>query len=194
MPRKMATKHLTQDQKLIKALSFPLREAIFRLVSERGPISPVEISRESDENVTNVSHHMSVLKQLECVEEFETRQRRGATEHLYIATRKPWLKAPDLEGLSAAAQESMIGKAFELAVQDWVTALEAGTVGRDSNYVVARDRLLLDGRAYTKVREIIDRALEEIAEAEAESTKRRGESSEEGIKTAVSLMCFPLPS
>ncbi len=50
-----------------------------------GPKSPARIAAELGLDVRSVAYHVRVLKRLGCIELVETRQRRGAVEHVYRA-------------------------------------------------------------------------------------------------------------
>src|SRR3954452_24956885 len=79
------------DERLAKALSHPLRQRILQRLNEGGVKSPNELSRELGDPLGNVSYHVRILRELDCVELVRTEQRRGALEHYYRATAEPWL-------------------------------------------------------------------------------------------------------
>jgi DNA-binding transcriptional ArsR family regulator len=70
------------DQRLAKALTHAVREQALRLLAT-GPTSPKEIATELGLDVRTVAYHVRVLRELGCIELIETRQRRGAVEHVY---------------------------------------------------------------------------------------------------------------
>ena len=74
------------DERLAKALSHPLRQRILQRLNEGGIRSPNELSRELGDPLGNVSYHVRILRELDCVELVRTEQRRGALEHYYRAT------------------------------------------------------------------------------------------------------------
>lgn len=73
------------DQRLVKALSHPLRAKALPLFAE-GAVSPVQVARQLDVDVSHIAYHIRVLRRLGLIELVETRQRRGALEHFYRAT------------------------------------------------------------------------------------------------------------
>ncbi len=73
------------DQRLLKALAHPLRAKALPLFAE-GPVSPVQVARQLDVDVSHLAYHIRVLRKLGFIELVETRQRRGALEHFYRAT------------------------------------------------------------------------------------------------------------
>ncbi len=192
MPR-TTRKEATQAQNLIKALSYPLRAEIFRIISERGKISPKEIAKELDEGLPTVSHHVRVLAELNCIEGVDQVPRRGAIEHFYVATSKPWIDTADWDAMPKTVRNGFLGEIVELFLGDCVAALKEGSIGEDANFVLARDRLMVDEEGLTEGREIVDRALQELADVEARSSERLAESGETGLTVALAQAWFRLP-
>ena len=72
---------------LIRALDHELRRAILRTLNDsKEPMSPNGISKVLRRNLSNVSYHMSVLRQLGAVAEVAQGPVRGALEHFYSPT------------------------------------------------------------------------------------------------------------
>jgi DNA-binding transcriptional ArsR family regulator len=80
----MASRPLSIDQRLAKALSNAMRARALNLIA-KGTASPKEIAAALDLDVRSVAYHVRVLRELGCVELAEMRQRRGAVEHRYRA-------------------------------------------------------------------------------------------------------------
>jgi DNA-binding transcriptional ArsR family regulator len=72
------------DQRLLKALAHPLRAKALPLFAE-GTVSPIQVARQLDVDVSHIAYHIRVLRKLGFIELVETRQRRGALEHFYRA-------------------------------------------------------------------------------------------------------------
>jgi DNA-binding transcriptional ArsR family regulator len=77
-----------EEERLKKALSHPLRAQALPLFDGR-PISPNQVARQLDVDVSRLAYHVRVLRQLGCIELVETKQKRGALEHFYRATELP---------------------------------------------------------------------------------------------------------
>lgn len=71
------------DQRLVKAVSHPLRVEILEAFVGQGELSPTQIATQLDEKLGNVSYHVKVLRDCEVIELARTRQRRGALEHFF---------------------------------------------------------------------------------------------------------------
>lgn len=186
------TKLETRTQNLIKALSFPLRAEIHRILSER-VASPNEISKELGEHVTTISHHVRVLAELDCIEEVRQEPRRGAIEHFYKATVKPWVDTEDWDKMPLNVRKSFLGEAVDLFLRDCIAGIASGTLGDHSNIVLARDRTELDEQGLTEAREIADEAFKAIEEVAEKSANRLAESGEPGMTVPIMVACFPLP-
>jgi DNA-binding transcriptional ArsR family regulator len=73
------------DQRLVRALSHPLRVQILEILSRR-IASPNDLAAELGVELTHVAYHTRTLDRCGCLELVDTAQRRGATEHFYRAT------------------------------------------------------------------------------------------------------------
>lgn len=185
-------KKVEREELIHKALGYPLRHTIFRIISER-VASPVEISREIDEPVSNISHHMRALVKFGFAEEVDSQPRRGATEHFFRAIAKPWIDTSDWDGMPEGARKSFLGEVVEMYLGDVSSALTAGTIGGDSNFALVRDLHSYDEAGYTKARELMEETLNELVKIEEESAGRLAETGEEAVRTSVGLTCFRLP-
>lgn len=146
-----------------------------------------------DHDLSNTCHHINVLVELGCAKQVRTEQRRGFVEHFYRAVEKPWVDEAEWDDTPEEIRNSFLGEIVEMEIADRRAALEAGTIGGDSNFVLARDRYLVDEEGYTRIREIMDQALKDVAEEEGKSAERRASSKGEGVSMAVSLACFRIP-
>lgn len=82
----MTPRPVSIDQRLAKALSSSLRARALALIAE-GVASPKAIAEKLGLDVRTVAYHVRVLRELGCVELVETKQRRGAVEHVYELTQ-----------------------------------------------------------------------------------------------------------
>jgi DNA-binding transcriptional ArsR family regulator len=78
----MPPRPVSLDQRLARALSNSLRAQALSLIAA-GIASPKTIAEELGLDVRNVAYHVRVLRKLGCIELIETKQRRGAAEHIY---------------------------------------------------------------------------------------------------------------
>jgi DNA-binding transcriptional ArsR family regulator len=78
------------DAVLLKALSHPVRARALTALTQR-VASPSELADEQGEAVGYVAYHVRVLHELGMIEQVKTRQVRGATQHFYRSTARPYL-------------------------------------------------------------------------------------------------------
>jgi DNA-binding transcriptional ArsR family regulator len=82
------------DQRLLRALSHPLRQRILGALHDR-VASPAELSRELAEPIGNVSYHVKMLRELGAIELVRTAPVRGALEHFYRASATAGFADPE---------------------------------------------------------------------------------------------------
>jgi DNA-binding transcriptional ArsR family regulator len=90
---RMAGKH-DDNHALLAALKHPLRREILRVMVDRKPISPCELTERLDESLSNVSYHVRILAQHGVIKSAGEKKVRGATQHFYRwALKAKWALA-----------------------------------------------------------------------------------------------------
>jgi hypothetical protein len=181
------------DQRLVRALSHPLRIKILEALTER-VASPTRLSDDLDAGLSHVAYHTRALDKCGCLELVDTAQRRGATEHFYKAAPhsfigdRIWRRVPRalLGGVSGATLQSFMDRA--------VAALEAGTIDGREDTTLCWSPVLLDQQGWDEVtatmKDTIDKVLAIQDESRARLTKRRGRGA---ISAIVGLASFETP-
>lgn len=179
------------DQRLVRALSHPLRVRILEVLTER-IASPNSLSEELEANLSHVAYHTRTLDRCGCLDLVDTAQRRGATEHFYKAVPdsfvgdRSWRRVPRvaLGGVSGASLQTFIDKA--------IAALEAGTLDGRDDTVLSWMPLLLDEAGWNEVVGILEDATDRILAAQQRSDSRLAdpEARRGAISTVVSLAGF----
>jgi DNA-binding transcriptional ArsR family regulator len=178
----------TIDTRLGKALSHPLRARVFVELSER-VASPVELAREFQEPLGTVAYHTRVLADLGCAELVRTAHRRGAVEHYYRATARPYFSDEDWARLPPATRRAISGTVLERARSDLAGALASGTFDARDDRHLSRTLLGLDERGWRELNALLAELLERAFRIEAESTARRGVDANE-VRSSLVLMHF----
>src|SRR4051794_13068602 len=131
----MATKteRRTPTQNRLVAMSHPLRARVLKVLNER-VASPKEIADELGEPIPNVSHHAKRLVQLGCAELVDKRQVRGAIEHFYRATERPWVDADEWNELDPLVAEHFVCTIMQAGLDDFVSSVKAKMVGSDERF------------------------------------------------------------
>src|SRR4029450_13035944 len=102
----MPPKEPAIDQRIMKALSHPLRVRMLTLLNQK-VASPSELADELDGPVWNVSYHMRFLADLKMVKLVRTEPRRGAVEHYYEALEPPLISDDDWAELPTTLRRSL---------------------------------------------------------------------------------------
>ncbi len=177
------------DQRLVKALAHPLRVEILAILNER-MASPNELSKELDEGLSQVSYHVKVLKDFECIEMVKTEPRRGAVEHYYRATARAFLTDTDWQTLPDSVKPGVSASVIELALGDIVGALGKGTFDSREDRHLSWTPGIVDEQGWEESVELVNETLERIITIHAGSAKRLTKSGEAGIPATAVLMNF----
>lgn len=177
------------DQKLVKALAHPLRVEILTILNER-MASPNELSKELDEGLSQVSYHVKVLKDFDCIEMVKTEPRRGAVEHYYRATARAYLTDRDWRNLPDSIKPGLSAAGLKLIVDDVVGAVNGGTFNARDDAHMSRTPGVVDQQGWEESVDLINDTLAQIMEIHAASAKRLAKSGEEGIPASVVLMNY----
>lgn len=177
------------DQRLIKALAHPLRADILAVLNER-VASPNELAKGFGEGLSQVSYHVKVLHECECIELVKTEPRRGAVEHYYRATARAFLADGDWERLPEVARSGFTASLMQGAVEDAVAALREGTFEARTDSHLSWTPLIVDEEGWKDLAALLAETLEGVMDIQAQSTGRLAETSGEGIPAAVTMIGY----
>jgi DNA-binding transcriptional ArsR family regulator len=176
------------DQRIMKALSHPLRVRMLTLLNQKVS-SPSELAEELDEPLGNVSYHMRFLADLNMVKLVRTEPRRGAVEHYYEALEPPLISDDDWAQLPAALRRSLSDSTLSQIARDLKGAAKTGGFDRE-NIHVSRVALTLDEQAWDELSAMLSDVIERASRLQDQSNKRRNRSDSAAIPTALVLMQF----
>lgn len=176
------------DQRLIKALSHPLRAHVLATLNER-IASPTEIAEEIELDVAFLSYHVRVLKDLGCIELVDTGRKRGAVEHFYRARAALFFDDRAWKQLPASLRSDVITGLFQGILDDAVAALKAGVFGKVNSHVSWMP-VLLDRQGTVDTHAVLRWTLERLFAIQAESAERLAKGGERGIPTTVAIAGF----
>lgn len=176
------------DQKLISALSHPLRAHILDVVSE-AIASPSDLAREVGLDVNYVAYHVKELEKTGYLKLVKTEPRRGAVEHYYRASKKFVLDDAEWERLPKAVRQGLSVNLFRIIVSEVKEAVEAGTFDvRDGH--LSRTRLLVDEKGLEDLNAVLLEALERVFAIQAECEKRIEKTEEKPTPVTASMVVF----
>jgi DNA-binding transcriptional ArsR family regulator len=176
------------DQRIMKALSHPLRVRMLTLLNQKVS-SPSELAEELDEPLGNVSYHMRFLADLKMVKLVRTEPRRGAVEHYYEALEPPLISDDDWAQLPVALRRSLSDSTLSDIARDLKGAAAEGGFDRE-NIHVSRVALMLDEQGWDELSDALAEVLRRARSIQEQSNKRRKRAENGVIPTALVLMQF----
>ncbi len=179
------------EPRLIKALGHPLRQRVLHALNE-GVASPSELSKQLGEPLGNVSYHVKILAECDAIELVKTAPVRGAVEHFYRATTRPYFTDDHWSELPLSTRRAL----FDNSLQEiWSHLVAASTEGGldDLQNHVSWTNLEFDEQAYEEMAEQLRATLERAMELQAESVGRLAElpvDERETHRTELAIMHF----
>lgn len=180
------------EQIVAKAFAHPLRVQILIILNER-VASPNLLAQELDQSLNLVAYHVRVLEKYDCIELVDTKQRRGATEHFYRATRRQFLTDSEWSRLPESLRPGLSGAMLKALFDDVEAAVSADTFDELEDRHLSRTPMVVDQQGWTDTAELLSETLDRILEIQAQSSERLATSGEEGILSKVMLLHFKSP-
>jgi DNA-binding transcriptional ArsR family regulator len=112
------------DGEVAKAMAHPLRIQIVAMLNQR-VMSATMIAKETGEPLQNVAYHFRVLREKGLIEEVDSRQVRGSTEHFYLATKRVLFDGKAWDDLP----QSMKAKVSSRMFSDFLEVVSAAMLG-----------------------------------------------------------------
>src|SRR3954463_7575499 len=181
------------EQIVAKAFAHPLRVQILIILNEK-VASPNMLAQQLDESLNLVAYHVRVLEKYDCIELVDTKQRRGATEHFYRATRRQFLSDDQWAQMPASLRPGMAAAVLKSIFEDIQAASKAGTLEEVDELRISRTPMVLDQQGWGDVSDLLNSSLDRLLEIQAESSKRLAESKDEGTLAKVHLLHFKSPN
>lgn len=183
-------------QNRIKAMSHPLRAEAFRLIRDRGPLSPAEVARQLEADLKDVSYHVRKLNEFDCIEEVGNRQVRGAVEHFYRATEQHMIDTEEwgeLAEVEPQMAEALTDEFMQSVVDDYTASRRAAVVALDEQFWIVRTPLILDPQGVEEALEASERYQSEMTEIAARSAERRVREETDEVPASSSIVFFKMP-
>lgn len=180
------------EQIVAKAFAHPLRVQILIILNER-VASPNLLSQELDQSLNLVAYHVRVLEKYDCIELVDTKQRRGATEHFYRATRRQFLSDSELARLPESLRPGLAGAMLKSVFDDIEEASRSGTLDEVDDLHLSRTPMVLDRQGWGDVSGLLSDTLDRVLEIQTESSARIATGDETGVLAKVHLLHFKSP-
>lgn len=156
-----------------RALSHPTRVRI--LMAMNAPsrrMSPKEFCHLTGEKMGHVSYHFRELAETGCIELVEEVPRRGATEHYYEPVRTAMAWSREWEALGSFVKQNLCASVLRGGVEAIGEAIDSQSFEAQPNSHLSWDTLRVDAQGWDRATSIMDRALQELLETEAECAER----------------------
>lgn len=180
------------EQIVAKAFAHPLRVQILIILNEK-VASPNMLAQQLDQSLNLVAYHVRVLEKYDCIELVDTKQRRGATEHFYRATRRQFLSDDEWSRMPASLRPGMAGAVLKSVFEDIEAASKAGTLEEVDDIHLSRTPMVLDDNGWEDVSALLKGALERLLEIQGEASARIAHGEGTGVPARVHLMHFKSP-
>src|SRR3954453_17122877 len=159
------------EQIVAKAFAHPLRVQILIILNEK-VASPNLLAQELDRSLNLVAYHVRVLEKYDCIELVGTKQRRGATEHFYRATRRQFLTDSEWSRLPKSLRPGVSGAMLKSAFDDVDEALDAGTFDEMDDRHLSRTPMVVDKKGWEDTAAVLTGALERLGGDHGEGKDR----------------------
>lgn len=191
----MATKKQTKaEARLIKAMAHPLRHRILEELNAK-QASPAELAQKLDEPLGNVAYHVQVLLDCDAIELVGTQPVRGALEHFYRATTRPYWTDRQWARLPASVRRQLQDATIDKAWEHLVAAAKDGGLD-DPKTHVSWTALDLDPQGYEELVELLGATLERALAIHAEAAGRLAklpEDEREEERTELTVLHYHRP-
>jgi predicted ArsR family transcriptional regulator len=181
------------EQVVAKAFAHPLRVQILIILNEK-VASPNMLAQQLDQSLNLVAYHVRVLEKYDCIELVDTKQRRGATEHFYRATRRQFLTDSEWARLPKSLRPGLSGAMLKSAFDDVEEALDKSTFDELEDRHLSRTPMVVDKQGWEDAAELLANTLDRLIEIQSESAARLGKSGEEGMHSKALILHFKSPT
>jgi DNA-binding transcriptional ArsR family regulator len=181
------------EQIVAKAFAHPLRVQILIILNEK-VASPNILAQQLDQSLNLVAYHVRVLEKYDCIELVDTKQRRGATEHFYRATRRQFLTDSEWSRLPESLRPGLSGAMLKSAFDDVDEALDAGTFDELEDRHLSRTPMVVDKKGWEDSTQLLADTLDRLLEIQGEAGERLAKSGEEGMLAKAVILHFKSPN
>jgi predicted ArsR family transcriptional regulator len=181
------------EQVVAKAFAHPLRVQILIILNEK-VASPNMLAQQLDQSLNLVAYHVRVLEKYDCIELVDTKQRRGATEHFYRATRRQFLTDSEWARLPKSLRPGLSGAMLKSAFDDVEEALDKGTLDELEDRHLSRTPMVVDKKGWEDTVDLLAGTLDRLLEIQTEATERLAADEVESMLAKVVMLHFKSPA
>ncbi|HEX5527831.1 MAG TPA: helix-turn-helix domain-containing protein [Solirubrobacterales bacterium] len=181
------------EQIVAKAFAHPLRVQILIILNEK-VASPNMLAQQLDQSLNLVAYHVRVLEKYDCIELVDTKQRRGATEHFYRATRRQFLTDAEWSRLPKSLRPGLSAATLKSVFHDVEEAIDNETFDELDDRHLTRTPMMVDKKGWDDTAGLLLETLDRLIEIQAEATERMAASGEDAFPSKVLMLHFKSPS
>ena len=181
------------EQIVAKAFAHPLRVQILIILNER-VASPNLLSQELDQSLNLVAYHVRVLEKYDCIELVDTKQRRGATEHFYRATRRQFLSDSEWARMPESLRPGLSGAMLKSVFDDIEEAVKSGSLDEIDNRHLSRTPMVVDQQGWDETAALLSETLDRLLAIQADASERIAKGEEPGMLAKVEMLHFKSPN
>lgn len=155
------------------AMSHPTRVQILMAMNTPPQrMSPKSFAKRTGLEVPHCAYHFKELVQAGCIELVETKQRRGATEHIYEPLEAALAWTSEWERLRPQVKRSVLTSVMGGGVQALGSAIDSGTFEARDDSHMSWNTVELDAEGWSEVAVLLDQTLGNVLKIEKDSSKR----------------------
>jgi DNA-binding transcriptional ArsR family regulator len=177
------------DPRWIRAIAHPLRIRLLAMLDEQ-PASPAMLAKRFEQHsLGTISYHVRTLYDLGLLDLVSTRQRRGATEHIYRARNHVRFSDDAWSRLDSVPKQRMITAALD-QIHAYATrsAAVGGFDAADAHFT--RTPLKLDAQGWSDLAEATKDWLRQTASIEKAAAKRLAKASDSTLDVGLVILLF----
>jgi Helix-turn-helix domain len=180
------------EQIVAKAFAHPLRVQILIILNER-VASPNLLAQELNQSLNLVAYHVRVLEKYDCIELVDTKQRRGATEHFYRATRRQFLTDSEWARMPESLRPGLSSAMLKSVFDDLEEAMAKGTLDEMSDRHLSRTPMVVDKQGWADTVSLLSETLDRLMEIQTEASERLANGDETSMLAKVMMLHFKSP-
>jgi DNA-binding transcriptional ArsR family regulator len=177
------------DELVVFVVQHPIRVDALAILNER-EASPVEIARQIGEDLNKVGNHIKALYEHGCVELVRTAKKRGAEEHFYRASLRPYIGDEEWAQLSPEVRHEISALMFQAIVAEALAAFRAGKFDARLDRHVSWRAMKLDEQGWRNLMQELSESLNRIEAIAVAAEERLCETGEKGFPAIAAALGF----
>jgi hypothetical protein len=184
---------VTKERTACDALKHPIRVRILEVMCE-GDLSPIQfinsgmlppgVKFKSEQNaISHISYHFRTLEKAGCIALVATKQRRGATEHIYRSKALALHTDEEFESLSFAERKAISRSTLQTLMARADGAILLDTFDKRVDRHLSWVPMELDEEGWKELRDLQAETLERAQGIKAAAIARKQESADGGAAT-----------